>query len=187
MTKISFKPDEVWAYATLHPHELENDEIELAESTDYGVVITAFMISGKLNLFVYMDDSLAASVVVHSMEECEETLSKLYDEYMTSSIFNAVENAGKPHEDPPAITRGMQAEMDLREEELTNAALEFVMVALDEDYDGDEDIAVISEKAKEAFLGFLGTRLGLPVYRPQVIVCQDGTEYISDYPYQDLE
>ena len=187
MTHIEIQPADVWAFIQGNEAYLEDDDFEIASNSDYGVSITVFVMADRIQLAVWMDGQMVQNVNVTNSKQCEEQARALYDEYLTSQVFETVEKQTSKPADPDEHLDALQKqEVDLREEELSNAVLDLIMIALDDDYDGDEDITVICDRAKEAFLGFLGKRLNLPVYRPMLLEADDGTEFYSDYPYQSM-
>lgn len=180
MVSIKMKPSDVWSFMVSRTGAERDAEYEIASNDDYDLSITAFVSDNDIAISVWMDGNLCDYLTVDDELDCEDVVSALFDEYLTSKVFDTVSGLG----DEP-YTGTMEDLVKDRESELFDATMEFILLALDADYKGKTDIDEICERTQEAFLGFLGTRLGLPVYRPTIKKDKTGKEVLCDYPYQD--
>lgn len=76
-----------------------------------------------------------------------------------------------------------------RESELDCAVWELLETVLQGVYCDDccEDFDDMLDDLKEHFLEYMARKHDLPVYRPMILEYDDGTEELSEYPYEEME
>lgn len=119
--------------------------------------------------------------------DCQKTVEKIYDDYLTSKVIASLLGGDDDSDDLTALD--IEDMIDERESELDAAVYEFVMTAIQGAYFDDytSDFDDICEDLKEHFLEYMARKHGLPVYRPMMLEYEDGTEEMSEYPYEDME
>ena len=180
MRDIALEPAKVWDYYQRNAGKLQSSMHEIASNDEFGVKIYITASSyGDAQVIVEMDDDREEITTVCSAEECERVCKSVYADYLTSAV---VSSAGQAEDE---IDRANEEDflIEAREQELDDAVYNFLMDVLDEYQD---DIDELVEMAKEHFLEFMAREMKLPVYRPMHLVDEDGEEFFSEYPYEDM-
>lgn len=180
MRDIILEPSEVWGYFQRNAGKLQSSYHLIASNDEYGAEIYISADSyGEAQIIAELDGDRMETTVVSNAEECEKVCRSVYDDYLTPSAVSTATQA----EDE--IDRANEEEflIEAREQELDDAVYNFLMDVLDE-YQDDMDELV--ETAKEHFLEFMARKMKLPVYRPMHLVDEDGEEFFSEYPYEDM-
>lgn len=180
MRDIILEPSEVWGYFQRNAGKLQSSYHLIASNDEYGAEIYISADSyGEAQIIAELDGDRMETTVVSNAEECEKVCRSVYDDYLTPSAVSTATQA----EDE--IDRANEEEflIEAREQELDDAVYNFLMDVLDE-YQDDMDELV--ETAKEHFLEFMAREMKLPVYRPMHLVDEDGEEFFSEYPYEDM-
>lgn len=180
MRDIALEPAKVWDYYQRNAGKLQSSMHEIASNDDFGVKIYITASSyGDAQVIVEMDDDREEITTVSSAEECERVCKSVYADYLTSAV---VSSAVQAEDDDRANEEEFLIEA--REQELDGATYDFLMVALDGEY--QEDMDAIIETAKERFLEFIAREMKLPVFRPMHLEDEDGEEFFSEYPYENI-
>ena len=181
MRDIALEPAKVWDYYQRNAGKLQSSMHEIASNDEFGVKIYITASSyGDAQVIVEMDDDREEITTVCSAEECERVCKSVYADYLTSAVVSSAVQA-----EDEEIDRANEEEflIEAREQELDNAAYNFLMDVLDEYQDEMDELV---ETAKEHFLEFMAREMKLPVYRPMHLVDEDGEEFFSEYPYEDM-
>lgn len=170
MKNVILEPSEVWDYFEQNVEKLHSSYHLIASNNEYGAEIYITVNSyGEAQIIAELDGDRMETTTVFNAEECEKVCRSVYDDYLTpSAVSSAVEE---------------ESLIEAREQELDDAVYNFLMDVLDE-YQDDMDELV--ETAKEHFLEFMAREMKLPVYRPMHLVDEDGEEFFSEYPYEDM-
>lgn len=179
MRNIILEPSEVWDYFENNVGELHSSYHLIASNDEYGAEIYITVNSyGEAQIIAELDGDRMETTTVFNAEECEKVCRSVYDDYLTPS---AVSSATQVEYDEGDMENEENL-IEIRESELDDAVYDFLMVALDGEY--QEDMDAIIETAKEHFLEFIAREMKLPVYRPMHLADEDGEEFFSEYPYE---
>lgn len=184
--KITVSASDVWGYFQDAREDLKSHMHQIAGNPEYGVAIFVTEDSGLPSIVVTADDVQVYEERAVNTHDCQKTVEKIYDDYLTSKVIASL-SGGDDSDDLTALDiEDMIAE---REGELDTAVYEFVMTATQGAYFDDHisDFDDILEDLKEHFLEYMARKHELPVYRPMMLEYEDGTEEISEYPYEDIE
>lgn len=165
---------EVWG------HFQENKDPALyeliAEEPEYGIEIWLINNYGFPEFIVTADDIEICDEQVFDQMECEEIVSLLYNDYLTSNVISAVNNT---HDEPERLSP--EEEIELREDDLDDAFYKLMDVLADRDEHYSDNII---EDLKEHVLEYLYREHGISVYRPMYLEDEDGEEFFEEYPYE---
>ena len=180
---ILLAPEKIWAWAQEPDTKirLKSEMVLIAESECTGYEIYVSIDSKLVTLYVYDDDKMEYSEAVVSAEDCKSTANRLFSKYL---MLNETKHEGT------LLDADMYDEIDMREDELMFAFLDFLSVACDCDMIAAFD-AGYAEDVRDAFediLARLAHEHGFLVYRPTFITDDEtGDEMYIEYPYSDEE
>lgn len=185
--KITVSASDVWGYFQEAKEDLKSHMHQIAGNPEYGVVIFVTEDQSLPSIVVTVDDVPVYEETAVDVLNCQKTVEKIYDDYLTSKIFASLLGGDDDSEELTALD--IEDMIDERESELDAAVYEFVMTAIQGAYFDDytSDFDDICEDLKEHFLEYMARKHGLPVYRPMMLEYDDGTEEMSEYPYEDME
>lgn len=186
--KITVSASDVWGYFQDAKEDLKSHMHQIAGNPEYGVAIFVTEDSGLPSIVVTADDVQVYEETAVNAHDCQKTVEKIYDDYLTSKVIASL--LGNEDDDADELTAlDIEDMIDERESELDAAVYEFVMTAIQDAYFDDctSDFDDICEDLKEHFLEYMARKHGLPVYRPMMLEYEDGTEEMSEYPYEDME
>lgn len=186
--KITVSASDVWGYFQDKKENLKSYMHQIASNPEYGVAIFVTEDSGLPSIVVTADNVQVYEETTVNEHDCEKTVDKIYDDYLTSKVINSlVDNDDGESDDLTALE--IEDMIDERENELDAAVYEFLMTVVQDAYIDDytSDFDDIVEDLKEHFLEYIARKHGLPVYRPMMLEYEDGTEEMSEYPYEDME
>lgn len=193
--KIRKKPEELWQFFADNVFRLKYEDYVAAED-DNGVTITlSSSVEYEPILTVEQDGALIGCYVVSDERTLEETAEKMYSLFLSDGEERTAEPAEEvTAEDEGEAAAGEEtaAEDDIdalyeREDALMMAFKDFVSVAIEEDetiYDVslESDLAAIMDEVLQ-----LISDAGFLVRRPMYITNEDGTETLTEYPYEPEE
>lgn len=180
MRNIILEPSEVWGYFQRNAGKLQSSYHLIASNDEYGAEIYVSADSyGDAQIIAELDGDRMETTVVSTAEECERVCHSVYDDYLTPSAVSSNVQV----EDEESNKENEEFLIDVREQEIDNAVYNCLMEIL-ESYDDDMDALV--ETTKEYLCEFLARTCKLPVYRPMHLVDEDGEEFFSEYPYEDM-
>lgn len=164
--KTIIAPSHVWDYFNSNREQFKNEMYLIAESNDgmTGIYITEK--DGNPQFFVECCDEVIDEYRVFSNVECEKTARNLYSEYLD-------------------YTDTEQEIIAEREDEITvlfqNLLFDLLVDTADEDI-----INEIVEDVKEHTLEYIARKHSLPIYRPMYLEDEDGVDFFSEYPYEEM-
>lgn len=184
--KIILEPSEVWGYYQTNKTDLYSLMHEIASCVEYGISVY-LSINEKNNpcIIVEADSVEIYSEVVSDAIDCETTVRKIYDEYLTNKAIEILSDLSE---------KNTQNELDkediisAREEELDTFIYEFVMNVI-----GDEmcldgyDLDDIFDDLKEHFLEYMARKHKLLIFRPMYLEDENGKDFYEEYPYECME
>lgn len=183
--KITIPASDVWSYFQDKREDLKSHMHQIAGNSEYGVEIYITEDCGLPSIVVTADDVQVYDETAVNEHDCQKTVENIYDEYLTSKAIEALSE----EDDDELTALEIEDMIDERESELDTAVYEFVMTAIQDAYYDDytSDLDDICDDLKEHFLEYMARKHGLPVYRPMMLEYEDGTEEMSEYPYEDME
>ena len=184
--KITVSASDVWGYFQDAKEDMKSHMHQIAGNHEYGVEIFVTEDSGLPSIVVTADDVQVYEETAVNAHDCQKTVEKIYDDYLTSKVIASLSGVD---DDDDLTATDIEDMIDERETELDAAVYEFVMTALQGAYFDDytSDFDDICEDLKEHFLEYMARKHGLPVYRPMMLEYEDGTEELSEFPYEDME
>lgn len=185
--KITVLAENVWAYFQKEKEDLKSHMHKIAGYPEYGVEIYVTENRGLPSIVVTADDEQVYEETAVNEHDCKQTVSTIYDNYLTSKVIDSLWDSVSNDDDLTQIE--IEGMIDDREAELDNAVYDFLMTVVQGVYIDDPtiDLDDVLEDLKEHFLEYMARKHGIPVYRPMMLEYDDGSEELSEYPYDDLE
>lgn len=185
MIKINLEPEDVWAYCESKP-SLEFRPESLASNDEYGISIDVSLSdNGNPEVTVYADFVVVYNEVMVSEQDCEESVKKIYDKYLSSSVISAIEEqSGSNNYEKDA----RKDEIEEREIELFSAALEMLDVftnGINDNLDADHTVDVC-EDLVDCICEYLALKHGIYVRRPMWLSDSDG-DFFEEFPYEHMD
>lgn len=185
--KILVQPSEVWDEYSNHSHNFREYLYEIASNDDYGVKVYLSEGTSRIaNISVQADDTEVYSENVVNGDDCEKTVTKIYDRYLTPKVIEILSDMDE--EDGVQVNK--EYAVTEREEELDTLVYEFVMGVLGGDAYFDEktcDVNNMFEDIKDHFLEYMARKYNLQIFRPMFLEDEDGNESFENYPYECME
>lgn len=179
--KISITPSEVWDYFCKYKNDLISSMHEIASNYAYGTKIYVTNDNGLLKIIVCADDEEIYGTFISNKGICEETVEKIYDNYLT---YNAIAIlAGGYNDDASDAESALDDEIGEREMELDDAVFDLLYVVTEDSVIVDEEIV---DDVKEHILEYIARKHGIPIRRPMFLEAEDGTEFYAEYPYPSM-
>jgi hypothetical protein len=145
----------------------------IAENSDGTIGIYITEKNGDPNFIVENNDDIIDEDMAFSKVDCEETVRELYSEYLSYDELDISADTD--------IKKEIIAD---RENQITVLFENFLFDLLP---DTDEDtISEITDDVKEHILEYIARKHGLPVYRPMYLEDEDGEDFFSEYPYEEM-
>lgn len=174
VNNVIIAPADVWAYFHAHKSELSTQRYLIAEGND-----------GKIGIYISEQDGDPYFVVENCNEiidedtaitkiDCEETARELYSQHLG---YNELDMSADSDIEKEIIEE--------REDEITvlfqNLLFDLLVDTTNEDIIND-----IVEDVKEHTLEYIARKHGIPIYRPMYLEGEDGTDFYSEYPYEEM-
>lgn len=167
VNNVIVTPSEVWSYFHAHRTELSTTMNLIAENSDGTIGIYITEKDGEPNFIVENDDDIIDENMAISKVDCEETARELYSEYLGDDEFDMKEIIAD------------------REDEITvlfqNLLFDLLVDTANEDIIDD-----IVEDVKEHTLEYIARKHSMPIYRPMYLEGEDGEDFYSEYPYEEM-
>lgn len=188
MTKISIMPQRVWSvavstakdYPCLGSVALGN----IADDDEKGIQIC--MRSGddsSVFIYVMQNGTIIYERETDSADECEKIVKEVLTKYLS---YSDEEDSEEDCDDTPEFC---EDEIFEREEWLDQAVMDFLETVIGDDFQMYEPDALgdLVEDCKDHFLEYLARKHSVPVFRPMLLEDEDGNDYYSEYPYEEME
>ena len=180
----------VWRYYVENSIILASKMLVIARNDEYGVKIYITTDSEyRPIILVTADDSTVYEENV-TKNDCERTVSKIYDSYLTNKAIenldpsiNADDDDGEEYDEETDI----EEIIEHREDELDMAISDMFCVIFGDDPILDTIEDKVLEDVKEHILNYLYLRHGLEIYRPMYVDYGNGEEEFEEYPYEHLD
>lgn len=184
--KITVSASDVWGYFQDTKDDLKSHMHQIAGNPEYGVEIFVTEDSGFPSIVVTEDDVQVYEEITVSEDDCRETVDKIYNDYLTLSVINYLSGSDNDESDDLTALE-IEDMINEREEELDAATYDFLTTAVQGEYLDKSEFDDIVDDLKEHFLEYIARKHDLPVYRPMMLEYEDGTEEMSEYPYDNME
>lgn len=149
----------------------------IAESKEDKIQVLMYDDNGWPHLLVTEDSQPVDSVGIDDVEDAEKVINRIYREYIEGNT---------PDEDFEGVRR--EIEIEERQTELENAALDFMCVVLETEYKyALREIGDSLPEIVDGFLEYLYKKQDIDPYRPMVLVDENGEEFYEEYPYAHME
>lgn len=182
---------DVWNFFQREKQVLQNGMKVIAQNPVCNVVI---YLTGEdrgvvvyPNIVVYLDDDEIYSEVAVSQRDCEQTVSSIYDEYLSEGrMVNLVIEREEERQSIEEMEQHM--EIEDREEELDSAVWQFFHDVFGGPLDDlVENAEEIYDDCKDHFLEYMARKWGLEIFRPMILEDESGEEFYEEYPYECME
>lgn len=174
INNVIVKPSEVWAYFQNHKGELGTQMNLLAEANEGKIGIYLTERDGDPAFVVEDCDEVIDEDITTNPADCEETAEIFYAQYL-----------GYDELDMSADSDIEKEIIEEREDEITvlfqNLLFDLLVDTADEDIIND-----IVEDVKEHTLEYIARKHNLPIYRPMYLEDEDGVDFFSEYPYEEM-
>lgn len=179
MTNVMIAPSEVWEYFQEHKDELKTEMHKIAESSHSSWEVWISNEDDGLRIVVTdMDDDIIDEGWATSESECKEVVGDIYTCYI--SYFEDDEDTAGSEDS--YINQEIIAE---REDEIDVLFRNMLFDLLDKSV-AEDVIEEIADDVKEHTLEYIARRHGLPIYRPMYLEDEDGDDFYSEYPYEEM-
>ena len=179
MDNIVLYPSGVWEYFQNHKDELKDNMLKIAESPNGSWEVWISSEDDNLRIIVTdMDDDIIDVGWATSESECKEVTCDIYACYI--SYFEGDEDNTDSEDD--YINKEIIAE---REDEIDVLFRNMLFDLLDKSV-AEDVIEEIADDVKEHTLEYIARRHGLPIYRPMYLEDEDGKDFYSEYPYEEM-
>lgn len=181
MSKIYVEAPDVWGYASVNKLILEHIPKALATNEEYGITIELMVSDNLPAITVYVDDELVDDVVPVNAADCNASVHRLYEDYLTDKCQGILCTYYGESEEGEDITR--EDEIDSRELDLLDAIIDALSaICVDTP---TKTITDIAPTVLEHLLRYLYKKHGISVYRPTFLE-DDSGEFYTEYPYEIL-
>lgn len=186
MQEIIIDPRGLWEYIQEQDKHGELDGVmcEIAKNEEYGIAvyITKDDENDRYAILVEADDMEIFSDYIYDKEDAEETCNIVYDNYLTDKVLELF------FESEDDTTLSQEDKIELREEELDESVISFIMDVLGGDtYFDSVDFDDIVKDCKEHFLEYMARKHGFAIYRPMILEDESGEDFFEEYPYECME
>ena len=180
MQEIIIEPFDLWDYLEEQDKtgQLDNILYDIAHNEEFGTTVYVTKDNnGKFCISVEADDVEIYSDYIRNREDAEKICKQVYDDYLTDRVIGIIVNIQSQLE--------QEDEIELREEELSELTLQFIMDILGGDtyFDGT-GLDEIVDDCKEHFLEYLARKHDLSIYRPMILEDEKGDDFFEEYPYE---
>ena len=182
---INVQPRNVWALYQSEQVALRTKLKLIASNEEFGVEIYLTNTDERPNIVVCMDDVEVFSEFADNEEDLAELASDVYDEYLTSSVMNHLDDC---YDEPGSYADDEQFDIDMRENELDCLVYDFITGVLGyelSDY-GPESTDIMDD-CKEHFLEYMARKWEIPICRPMYLEDEQGETFFEEYPYECME
>ena len=188
MRRVIYDAPAVWALFQSQMDRLMSTFELIAEYPEFGILIylTAEEKSSRIfpEIAVYLDDDELYSEVAVSQNDCEQTVKKLYYEYLDEErIVNMLTG------DDDEVTEDELDMIQTREDDLDDVTIGIVEAFIDQrcNFLSNDEREELVNDMKDFISEYLYLRWKLPVYRPMVLEDEDGEEFFEEFPYEYME
>lgn len=188
MQTIVFTASEVWDFFQENKTALLTQLVKIAENpeTEIVVYLTSERKGSEIlpSISVYLEDAEFYTEEAVNQRDCEQTVIKIYYEYLDTARL--IDHLTRDDEEESDIYQ----QIDDREKELSMLVDDFVYDMLGYSLSTEFGVSQ-AEKIKADLLDHICEYLyqvhEVSVFRPMVLEDENGEDFISEYPYEDME
>lgn len=181
MSKVFLEAPDVWGYASVNKLILQHTPKALATNDEYGITIELMVTDNLPTITVYADDELVDDVIPTNAADCNATVRRLYDDYLTEKC-QGILCTYYSEDDIEDLSK--TDEIEARELDLIDAVVDALSaICVDTP---TKTIHEIAPGVLEHLLRYLYKKLGISVYRPTFLDDGVGGEIYTEYPYEVL-
>lgn len=179
MTNVMIAPSEVWTYFQEHKDELKTEMCKIANSPYGSWEVWISNEDDNLRIIVTdTDDDIIDEGWATTEHECLDIVGDIYSCYL--GYVDADDEVDLDSEDEYINQELISA----REDEIDVLFQNFLFDLLP---DTDDDIiATAADDIKEHVLEYIARKHRLPIYRPMYLEGEDGKDFYSEYPYEEM-
>lgn len=192
MEVIERAPTEVWDLFQRKRKELTATYERIAYNSDIGIEIylSSEWKDGKDDgyfpcITVFMDDNEIYDEVAVDETDCENTVKKIYLEYLSEErLVNRLADEEDGTEDEA------QAEIEMSEDFLCGSTLDYIENLTGEPLEkvvGEREAYEIAQDVLDHMCEYLYRKHHVSVRRPMILEDEDGEEFYEEYPYECME
>ena len=192
MEVIERAPTEVWDLFQRKRKELTATYERIAYNSDIGIEIylSSEWKDGKDDgycpcITVFMDDNEIYDEVAVDETDCENTVKKIYFEYLSEErLVNRLADEEDGTEDEA------QAEIEMSEDFLCGSTLDYIENLTGEPLEkvvGEREAYEIAQDVLDHMCEYLYRKHHVSVRRPMILEDEDGEEFYEEYPYECME
>lgn len=192
MEVIERAPNEVWDLFQRKRKELTATYERIAYNSDIGIEIylSSEWKDGKDDgyfpcITVFMDDNEIYDEVAVDETDCENTVKKIYFEYLSEErLVNRLADEEDGTEDEA------QAEIEMSEDFLCGSTLDYIENLTGESLEkvvGEREAYEIAQDVLDHMCEYLYRKHHVSVRRPMILEDEDGEEFYEEYPYECME
>lgn len=178
--KTYIEPEEAWDYFREHIDDFDEYDQVLVEEDDEGVQVVMGNNNGEPCIYIVEGETYSLEGTFSTAGELEGYLAGIYVS-MQNGYFDddsyGLDKLGELDDE-----EAERFEIELRESELNDAALDYLMAVDSEHEFDDEEI----KRFMNDSLYYLYKELGLHIYRPKYLVGDDGQKTFEEHPYEKL-
>lgn len=177
MTNVMIAPSEVWTYFQEHKDELKTEMCKIANSPYGSWEVWISNEDDNLRIIVAdTDDDIIDEGWATTERECLDIVGDIYSCYI-GYVDDEVDLDGEDDYINQEIIAKRENEIDVL----------FQNFLFDLLPDTDEDIiATAADDVKEHVLEYIARKHRLPIYRPMYLEGEDGKDFYSEYPYEEM-
>lgn len=178
MDNIVLYPSGVWEYFQNHKDELKDNMLKIAESPNGSWEVWIYNEDDNLRIIVTdTDDDIIDEGWATTEPECLDVVGDMYSCYL-GYVGDEVDLDGEDE----YINKELISE---REDEIDVLFRNMLFDLLDKSV-AEDVIEEIADDVKEHTLEYIARRHGLPIYRPMYLEDEDGKDFYSEYPYEEM-
>ena len=190
MKTILYTSSEVWGIFQANKEALLTKMVKIAENTDNDIeiYITSEQKGAEIfpSIVVYMENAEFYSEAAVNQRDCEQTTNKIYYEYLDAArLIDHL--AGDERYEYEADNN--QREIDERDDELFFSTKDFIenltCYSLTTKF-GGKKADEICEDMLDHICEYLYLEYGISVYRPMILEDENGEDFFSERPYEEM-
>ena len=175
MVEITVKPEDAWDFFKDQAKTLVHSYIPIAQADGGVTILMGVEYSGMPNIIVMVEGDVVMEELATGKEDLADTLEYVYSVYANDRGY-ATGLSDEPEFDEEDVIEDRERELDMA----FDALLEIVV---EHQYDLMMTYEDVIEDLKDLVCERLARKYNLDIYRPMILVDEDGEEFFEEYPY----
>lgn len=175
MVEITVKPEDAWDFFKDQVKTLVHSYIPIAQADGGVTILMGVEYSGMPNIIVMVEGDVVMEELATGKEDLADTLEYIYSVYASDRGY-ATGLSDEPEFDEEDVIEDRERELDMA----FDALLEIVV---EHQYDLMMTYEDVIEDLKDLVCERLARKYNLDIYRPMILVDEDGEEFFEEYPY----